>query len=262
ADYQKSLTDTTYSCKYLYYKTLRETYNLSPNEILYGVAIPQKKAFLLGDSSESKTAATYHYNQALKVSFANNLFIDIEDRIPNVRGGIAYLANCVVDNSRYFKYRTILQSKGAGAISSVNSKYKLALVSQGIIGGYGASICAENCLFIGVSTLVKNNSKEYNDITTAQLAAGYKLINCMYYTTAEADSYNKIINSDTDTTYVKPSGDITTANFNWHNDTNEKPSFDIKLYDVETLVDSLYSTCSVGTNPNFDSLYLTVNYQI
>ncbi len=256
-DYQKSLTDTDYAVKCLYYKKLRDVYKLTFEEILYGIAIPHKKAFLLGDSSESKKAATYHYNQHLKVSLANNIIIDIEDRIPNVRGGIAYLYNTVVDNSRYYKYRQILISKGAKNISAINSKYKLALVSQGILGGYGASIYAENCIFIGIESLVKNNNKEYDDITTSQMAAGFNLVNCVWYNDAESTDYTRIINTIDNPNQITTSGDypITVANFSWHNDDGHAP-FGTILYDLNNLTQALMENQNVGVNANYADLYL------
>ncbi len=256
-DYQKSLTDTDYAVKCLYYKKLRDVYKLTFEEILYGIAIPHKKAFLLGDSSESKKAATYHYNQHLKVSLANNIIIDIEDRIPNVRGGIAYLYNTVVDNSRYYKYRQILISKGAKNISAINSKYKLALVSQGILGGYGASIYAENCIFIGIESLVKNNNKEYDDITTSQMAAGFNLVNCVWYNDAESTDYTRIINTIDNPNQITTSGDypITVASFSWHNESGQKP-FNPALYETSNLTKLLLENQNVGVNANYADLYL------
>lgn len=271
ADYQKSKSDSSYSCKYTYYKILRDVYNLTFEEILYGVAIPQKKAFLLGDSGESQKSYSYHYNLSLKVSFADNVFIDIEDRLPNVRGGITYMANCVIDNSRYFKYRNILMAKGASGIASAyprpnDSKnehpyYKCALVSQGIIGGYGASVEAENCLFIGINSLVKNNNKSKDDITDAQMEAGYQVVNCKWYNDPESTDYTRIINTFTDPSQIQTNVDnvssspMKVSNFNWHNTANEKP-FDIKLYEIDTLSNSLLEKGKVGVNTNFGNYYL------
>ena len=257
ADYQLWVADNSYQCKCLYYKALRSNRGLSFEEILYGIAIPHKKAFLWGDSSESKKAATYHYNQYLKVSFANNVILDIEDRLPNVRGGIAYIYNTVIDNSRYYKYRQILIEKGAKNISSVNSKYKLALVSQGILGGYGASIYAENCIFIGIESLVKNNNKEYDDITTSQMAAGFNLVNCVWYNDAESTDYTRIINTIDNPNQITTSGDypITVANFSWHNESGQKP-FNPALYDTSNLTKLLLENQNVGVNSNYADLYL------
>ena len=269
ADYQKSLTDSTYQCQYLYYKTLRDRYNVSFEEILYGIAIPQKKAFLWGDSGESKKTESYRYNQNLYVSLANNIIVDIEDRLPNVRGGIAYMYNCLIDNSRYYKYRQLLSEKGAGNISSVNSyvndkgktvyPYKLALVSQGMIGGYGASLRAENCIFIGVNTLVKNNNSEKDDITTEQMAAGYSIINSIWYNDKDSEDVGRIINTDTNPSVISSTvgqtSPMSTTYFNWHNDDNQKP-FNPALYDVNNLTSLLYESQAVGANSNYDDLYI------
>ncbi|MBQ9900754.1 MAG: InlB B-repeat-containing protein, partial [Acholeplasmatales bacterium] len=257
ADYQLWVADNTYECKCLYYKTLRYNLKLSFEEILYGIAIPHKKAFLWGDSSESKKAATYHYNQYLKVSLANNIIVDIEDRLPNVRGGIAYMYNTVIDNSRYYKYRNILISAGIKNISTYNKKYKSGAVSQGILGGYGASIYAENCIFIGIDSLVKNNNDEYDDITTDQMASGFNLVNCIWYNDKDSSNYIRIINTIDNPNQITTSGDypITTANFSWHNATNTKP-FEPALYNLEELTSLLVESQHVGANSNYDSMYI------
>ena len=260
ADYQRSITEDNYACKYLYYKTLRDNFNLSFEEILYGIAIPQKKAFLLGDSSESKKAETYHYNQHLKVSLANNIIVDIEDRLPNVRGGIAYMYNTLVDNSRYYEYRNILMSKGAQGISSYGGgNYKLALVSQGIVGGYGGSICAQNCMFIGISTLVKNNNSGKDDITTDQMRAGYSVVNSIWYNNIESSDSSRIINTIVDANQIQSTvgqtSPMTVADFNWHNATNTAP-FTIDAYDVTNLATLLGEDYFVGVNPYFGDYYL------
>ena len=264
ADYQKSLTNTSYNCKYQYYKILRDKYKLSFDEILYGVAIPQKKAFLLGDSGESSKPESYRYNLNLCVSLLDNLFIDIEDRIPNVRGGIAYMANCVVDNSRYFKYRNILIDSGARAIDSEYPRpnqtkkpyFKLALVSQAIVGGYGASICAENCIFIGVSQLVKNNNSNSNEVN---VSAGYKLINCIWYNDANSEDYDRIINTDINATQIQSTvgetSPMTTVLFNWHNESNTNP-IELALYKLDNLTKTLIESSHVGVNANYNKMYL------
>ena len=264
ADYQKSLTNTSYNCKYQYYKILRDKYKLSFDEILYGVAIPQKKAFLLGDSGESSKPESYRYNLNLCVSLLDNLFIDIEDRIPNVRGGIAYMANCVVDNSRYFKYRNILIDSGARAIDSEYPRpnqpkkpyFKLALVSQAIVGGYGASICAENCIFIGVSQLVKNNNSNSNEVN---VSAGYKLINCIWYNDANSEDYDRIINTDINATQIQSTvgetSPMTTLLFNWHNESNTNP-IELALYKLDNLTKTLVESSHVGVNANYNKMYL------
>ena len=270
ADYQKSLNNSDYACKFLYYKTLRDVYKLSFDDILYGIAIPQKKGFLLGDSSESKEDYSYHFNKYLKVSFANTTFVNLEDRIPNVRGGLAYLYNCVVDNSKYFKYRTILINAGARSIDTlypytddkgkVHYPFKLALVSQAIIGGYGASICAENCIFIGISSLVKNNNKYENySITVEQMGAGYRLVNCIWYNDPMSEDYDRIINTDTNPNQIQSTvgetSPMTTLLFDWHNESNTNP-IELALYKLDNLTKTLVESSHIGVNANYNKMYL------
>ena len=258
ADYQLSLNDSDYACKCLYYKKLRDVYKASFEEILYGIAIPHKKAFLLGDSSESKKADTYYYNQHLKVSFADNIIIDIEDRLPNVRGGMVFMCNTLVDNSRYYKYRQILIDKGAKNIGATNSKYKLALVSQGIVGGYGASVYAQNCIFIGIDTLVKNNNSDKDNITSEQMAAGYRLVNCLWYNNPETDDYTRIIDTDLNPTQIASTvgqtSPMSVSYFSIHN--IDIDSITMAMYDIDTLTQSLMENQNVGVNPNYDDFYL------
>lgn len=71
-----------------------------------------KKGFLLGDSGSE-----YYYNLNLNVSIANSKFKNIEDRIPKLRGGNAYMYNCIVDNFEYMSYRSQMKSIAASAVS-------------------------------------------------------------------------------------------------------------------------------------------------
>ena len=155
----------------------------------------------------------------------------------------------------------MLQSKGAGGISGVNSKYKLALVSQGIVGGYGASIYANNCLVIGVGTFVKNNNKDKDDITTEQIGAGYRIENTKWYYDADSSDYDRIIDTVKDPSQIQKlvdsasSNAMTTTNFSWHNQAGTNP-FDVKLFDLDKLTDSLINDIHVGAYANYGNLYL------
>ena len=134
----------------LYYKSLRDK-GISFDDILYGLAIPQKKGFLIGDDQDYKedNHVEYDYNLELNVTFANVIFTNLEDRLPKVRGGNVYLHNCIADSTEYYKYRSRLSSAGASnAVKAVNSSWKCALVSQGIVCGQGGSVKAENCIFL------------------------------------------------------------------------------------------------------------------
>ncbi len=201
-----------YVSKHAYYDALRDG-GVTFEEILYGIAIPQKKGFLCGDSGDD-----YKYNLKLQVSFANCTFKNLEDRIPKLRGGNAYMYNCVVDSSEYYAYRTRLRSKSAASlVSKINSSWKCGLVSQGIVCGNGGSVKAENCIFRGVENLLKNNDSNSAD----KVIGGYELINCSYKLGANS---TEIVGSSPDKTFPNSSaGTLKTEYFSWHTEDGLAP---------------------------------------
>ncbi|MDE7401361.1 MAG: hypothetical protein K2N17_04840 [Clostridia bacterium] len=216
---------------YLYYNALRKG-GISFEDILYGLAIPQKKGFLCGDSGNGKE--DYDYNLSLQISFANCVFKNIEDRLPKLRGGNAYMYNCVVDSTEYMTYRTKLRAAGAASmVTSVNGGWKCALVSQGIVCGNGGSFKAENCIFKGIETLLKNNdgggTTEGDKVRPVD--AGYQLVNCSYQKTAES--------TPTTTAFTNSnSGTLKTENFKWNTLTGEAPFevAEIELSKLESML--------------------------
>jgi pectate lyase len=165
---------------YLYYNALRDS-GITFDEILYGLAIPQKKGFLLGDNADY-ASDDYNYNLQMKVSFSSCKFMNFQDRIPKIRGGNVYMYNCIADSSQYYSYRSILKEKNAdGAVKSVNSSWKAALVSQGIVVGSGGYVHIENTIYKGIAELAKNNDNITNN-------SGYiDLINFSYQSSETAD---------------------------------------------------------------------------
>jgi len=213
----------------LYYKALRNG-GATFEDILYGLAIPQKKGFLCGDSGDP-----YEYNLKLQVSFSNCKFINLEDRLPKLRGGNSYMYNCIVDSSQYISYRSLLKGRNAaGIVMGVNSGWKCALVSQGIVCGNGGSFMGENCVYRGIESLLKNNDKN----TADKVEGGYKLVNCSYlsgasgtpYVGSSSDSGNRFANSTPST--LKP------ENFSWHTEDGEQP-FTIAATALDKLEESL-----------------------
>ncbi|MBQ3253977.1 MAG: hypothetical protein IJA65_05410, partial [Acholeplasmatales bacterium] len=239
---------------YLYYNTLREM-GISHEEILYGIAIPQKKGFLLGDSGDE-----YTYNLEINVSFANNIFKNLEDRLPKIRGGIAYLYNNIVDSWQYNKYRVILVGKNAKNIGSKNAKYKCALVNQGIICGLGGSVRAEHNIYRGVDTLLKNND---SGVSGELLRGGFAFINMQYQLfetdTPYTSSTTKANHQFNSAKYNASTATLSSNYFSWHNDENASP-FTPTLYNVADLEETLYNTCPVGVNKDIDAMYLYTKY--
>ena len=159
---------TNKSCRY--YFTLRDA-GLSFDDVLYGIAIPQKKAFLWGDSGDS-----YEYNKYLTATLANCTIKNIEDRLPKVRGGMAYVYNVLVDNTEYFEYVNKIKSK-QGTVQNANSKYKLGAVSQGLVIGLDASVYLESVEYKGISSYLKNNDSAAPDKQYPTVNGGYMIVN-------------------------------------------------------------------------------------
>ena len=247
---------------YLYYNALRDG-GLSFEEILYGLAIPQKKGFLLGDDNK-QSEPEYAYNLRLRTSFANCTFTNLEDRLPKLRGGNVYMYNCVADSSQYYEYRTLLRSRNAASmVTKVNSKWKCALVSQGIVCGNGGSVMAENCIFLGIDSLLKHNDKK---ATGEYVRGGYQLINCSYRKGADDEV---ITGSTTDSGNKFPSSgssNLKTEYFSWHADDGSdcaQAPFTPAVFAIEELESILAdSTFGAGASAAMGDKSLTSNYLV
>lgn len=161
---------------YLYYNALRKG-GVSFEDILYGIAMPQKKGFLIGDGDDINKP-DWNYNLKIQVSFAYTKFVNLQDRIPRLRGGNAYLYNCYADCSEFYPVRTKLKSSNAAdLVKAVNSNWKLALVSQGILPNNQGSVKAEGSIFEGIETLIKTNNKSTSD---HNYDGGYQIVDCTW----------------------------------------------------------------------------------
>lgn len=246
--YQEGDTDD-----YAYYKTLRDS-GCSFEDILYGIAIPQKKAFLDGDSGDE-----YKYNLNLNVSIAYCYFKNIEDRLPKLRGGNAYMYNCVIDNLEYIAYRDKLKAmKLNDIVKRWNSSWKCGLVSQGIVCGNGGSVMAENCIFRGIDSLLKNNDSTLSNNSNYEGATyngGYKLVNCTY----QRDESSSIITDSS----LMPNATASTLKeeyFSWHTLDGNAP-FTPLLYSIEELEDMLLkSNYKAGVVTTLEDNLLKVRY--
>ena len=238
---------------YLYYNKLRDE-GISFEDILYGIAIPQKKAFLDGDSGNE-----YKYNLNLNISIANCYFKNIEDRIPKVRGGNAYMYNTIIDNFQYIMYRNNLKSRNVQSlVQQVNSSWKCGLVSQGIVCGNGGSVMSENCIFRGIASLLKNNDSEYknnSNYPNATYDGGYRIINSTYQLTKDSNVITNSKNMPNET----PSK-LKEENFKWNTLDGNKP-FDPVLLGLEVLENELLkSKYMAGTINNIGLDLLKVSY--
>ena len=242
----------------LYYKALRDK-GISFDDILYGLAIPQKKGFLIGDDQDYKedNHVEYDYNLELNVTFANVIFTNLEDRLPKVRGGNVYLHNCIADSTEYYKYRSKLSSAGASnAVKAVNSSWKCALVSQGIVCGQGGSVKAENCMFLGIKYLLKNND---SGSPAPYSYGGFELVNCKYV----CDSTNYVGSSDDENHKFSNSNKVSLAPkyFVWHTENGlapYAPSLLIELDQLEIVLEN--ENYGVGPREKMNDYMMLFNY--
>ncbi len=237
---------------YQYYNALRDI-GLSFEDILYGIAIPQKKGFLLGDSGTD-----VKYNKELRVSFSNCKFTNIEDRLPKVRTGEVVMYNCIVDNNQYMEYRTKLRAignYGTGVnglqreLQNINKAWKCALVSQGIVCGNGGSFYASNVIYRGIEQFLKNNDEEITNNTglDINLNGTYKLVNCSYQANKDSDVVLMTDGLPSQLSNLNVSQSKLTSNFKWRTD-NELSPFEIKGTDLNNLESLLSGSIGVGTN--------------
>lgn len=256
-NYQANKKDESVTCNYLYYKALRDS-GCTFETILYGMAIPQKKAFLCGDSGNNKE--DYEYNRQIKISIANCYFKNIEDRIPKLRGGNCYFYNNIVDCFQYYSYRNKL-SAFASAVSSVNSNWKCACVSQCLLSSNGASLMAESCIFRGVSTLIKNNDKVIVLDGVDIHKAYYKISNCSYQLTKDSKVILSATASKSDNNpFASNNAALTEEGFSWHA-TNGKQPFEICATVLRELEGQLTNeTYGVGARAAMGEKCLKSNY--
>ncbi len=246
---------------YLYYNSLRDA-NISFEDILYGLAIPQKKGFLCGDdakfSGSYESKDDYNFNLKLRVSFSNCTFLNLEDRLPKLRGGNAYLYNCLVDSSMYYAYRTkLIAANAKGVVTKINSGWKCALVSQGIVCGNGGSVQAENTIFKGIDTLIKHNDTKN---VSPYVDGGFSIVNCRYQRGANSMIYNGS-SSDLNTIFISSiPAKLNTKNFSWKTP-GEIPPFVISSVDLDKLENHLsHEVYGCGTTLHFQQMFLISQY--
>ncbi len=134
ASNKKGYTYSDKSCRYYF---ARRDSGMTFEDVLKTYAMPQKKAFLWGDENEY-----FKYNNRLFATLSNCTIKNIEDRLPKVRGGIAYVYNVLVDNTEYYPY----------AIKYGNT-------SQGAIAGLDGSVYMESVEYKGIKQYLKNNEE-------------------------------------------------------------------------------------------------------
>ncbi len=227
---------------YLYYKALRDA-GYTFEEILYGIAIPQKKAFLDGDANEGDYKDKKTINDNLNLSIAYCSFINIEDRLPKVRTGNVYMYGTLIDCTQYYDYLPIIKQKtlangqtinAKDVVKAVNSTWKCAGVSHGYMASMDGSIYVKDSIIKDVNTVICNN-ESYGG------AGGIIIENTKYVFRIENIDFTGSIFDDNNPFLTHSDGTIGSQYFQWNNETHSIP-FYVESIDLASLEETL-NTC-------------------
>ena len=242
-DYQNN------SGNYLYYKALRDK-GFTFTQILEGIAVPQKKGFLLGDDNQVN-------NYYLKISFSTCTFSNIEDRLFKVRGAIVTSANCMFNAAHYYNARSLFYNGSTNlaknAVTAISSNWKASMVSQAILVSDGGSFLAQNNYYSGIekTQLIRNNDNDGSK-------GGIKLINVHYY--LEDGTYVGEVTEDNRAEYSDTNA-VNLANFKYNEYGNTCPFEIVELDSIVTQYLLYGCTYGSGTTTVLGDLLLISNYE-
>ena len=128
-------------------------------EQVVAIALPQKKGHLIGSNSlEGLTSYT--------VTLHHNLYTDLQDRMPRLRGGDVHAYNLFIDssNARIVKVmRDDVVAANAPLATQLGSTYSFAITSNASISTEGGAVQVEDSVFWGVLTPFRNNQTDVNN---------------------------------------------------------------------------------------------------
>jgi pectate lyase len=120
------------------------------------IALPQKKGHLIG-SNNLEGLTTY------TVTLHHNLYQDLQDRMPRLRGGDVHAYNLYVDssNARIVKeMRDGIVTANPTLAAALNSTYHFGITSNASISTEGGAVQVESSVFYGVLTPFRNNQTD------------------------------------------------------------------------------------------------------
>jgi pectate lyase len=163
------------------------------------IALPQKKGHLIG-STNLEGFSTY------TVTLHHNLYKDLQDRMPRLRGGDVHAWNLYVDssNARIVKaMRDGIVSANPTLATQLNSTYHFGITSNASISTEGGAVQIEDSVFFGVLTPFRNNQ---TDVTNAAYTGAIRGFNIQH------------ILLTTDTAYMPAASQLSTFSdrgFDW-----------------------------------------------
>jgi len=215
ASNKKGYTYSDKSCRYYF---ARRDSGMTFEDVLKTYAMPQKKAFLWGDENEH-----FKYNNRLLATLSNCTIKNIEDRIPKVRGGIAYVYNVLVDNTEYYPYAV-----------------KYGNTSQGVLSGLDASVYLESVEYKGIKQYLKNNEETTNsELTKYNIPTrngGYMIKNSIFGDAkgSSTDATNPFESLVSEKDNAKLSTEYFSFKVNGEKTDLTEPPFTIEAYDLLT----------------------------
>ncbi|WP_068502646.1 pectate lyase family protein [Paenibacillus kribbensis] len=137
---------------YPMYAYLRSSAVGLSKEDIIDIAAGQKKAHLVG---ATEMAAD---NPDLEVTLHHNYYLDIQDRMPRLRGGNAHAYNIVIDDAGLARAKKRITSDMAKAIAAKG--YHFDVVGNGAISTENGAVLLEKSYLIDVFSPVRNNQKD------------------------------------------------------------------------------------------------------
>lgn len=120
----------------------------------------QKKGHLIG-ANEQKPE-----NDTLTLTLAYNHYVNLQDRLPRLRGGDAHVFNVIHDASDIYAIKQRLSQYG-----------NLSITNQGIVTTENGAVLMEDSIFIGVSDPIRTNQKASQD---SAYTGKYMIVNSLY----------------------------------------------------------------------------------
>jgi pectate lyase len=210
------------------------------------IALPQKKGHLIG-SNNLEGLTTY------TVTLHHNLYKDLQDRMPRLRGGDVHAWNLYVDssNARIVKdMRDGIVAANPTLATALNSTYHFGITSNASISTEGGAVQIESSIFFGVLTPFRNNQ---TDVTNPQYTGAIRGLDIQHIVLASDTAYMPASSQQgtfTDRGFVWTTwhGDSDTAGstlgpvqapqieFAWHNGTPTYPMSVDPLADLPALL--------------------------
>ncbi|WP_226000379.1 family 16 glycoside hydrolase [Paenibacillus sp. BJ-4] len=137
---------------YPMYAYLRSSAVGMSKEDIIDIAAGQKKAHLIGATEMAGD------NADLEVTLHHNYYLDIQDRMPRLRGGNAHVYNIVMDDAGLARAKKRITPDMAKAIAAKG--YHFDVVGNGAISTENGAVLLEKSYLIDVFSPVRNNQKD------------------------------------------------------------------------------------------------------